>query len=91
MSLTIRMSSQNIYYPRGDPSNIGMYGAPPESNENKINRLVAEIGDTNSKPDKIARYNEIISVSQAAIDSLNQEQNGGKRRKTRKNKKTRSK
>jgi len=89
MPLTIRMNSQNLYYPRGDPNNMGMYGAPPESNEEKLTRLIAEIGDTDSNPTKIEKYKEIISVSQAAIQSLSQ--NGGKRRKTKKNKKTRSK
>ena len=84
------MSSQNLYYPDGSNRNIGMYGAPPESSEEKISSLIAEIGVTPSKPDKIAKYNEIISVSQAAIVSL-QQQNGGKRRKAKKTRKTRSK
>ena len=86
------MSSQNLWYSRGNNRNIGPYGAPPESNEEKVSRLISEISDTASNPDKIAKYTEIISVSQAAIDSLNNEgQNGGKRRKNKKTRKTRSK
>ena len=86
------MSSQNLYYPRGNNRNMGMYGGPPESNEQKVSRLISEISDTDSKSDKIAKYTEIISISQAAIYSLNNEgQYGGKRRKTKKTRKTRSK
>ena len=85
------MSSQNLYYPRGHGNNNLVYGAPPETSEAKISRLVAEIVDTSIIDTKIANYNEIISVSQEAINSLQQQQNGGKRRKAKKTRKTRLK
>jgi hypothetical protein len=85
------MSSQNLYYPRGNDNNNLVYGAPPETSEAKISRLVAEIVDTSIIDTKIANYNKIISVSQEAINSLQQQQNGGKRRKAKKTRKTRLK
>jgi len=84
-------NSQNLYYPRGNDNNNLVYGAPPETSEDMISRLVAEIVVADNKAVKIAKYNEIIAVSQGAIDSLQQQQNGGKRRKAKKTRKTRSK
>jgi hypothetical protein len=84
-------NSQSLYYPRGNGKNNLVYGAPPETSEAKISRLVAEIVDTNTIHTKIAKYNEIIAISQGVINSLQQQQNGGKRRKAIKTRKNRSK